>query len=95
MNDVKTLGLGSSVALWAYDPVTKVGGMAHMVLPERSANGASGLSPKFVDCAIPMLFEEMRAPKPQVKTAPTLCSESRWSAIGVRKSGLHARPPSL
>ena len=54
-----SLGLGSCVALCAYDPVTKVGGMAHMVLPERSANGASGPSPKFVDCAIPMLFEEM------------------------------------
>lgn len=54
-----SLGLGSCVALCAYDPVSKVGGMAHMVLPGRSANGANGASPKFVDSAIPMLFEEM------------------------------------
>lgn len=54
-----SLGLGSCVALCAYDPVSKVGGMAHMVLPERSSNGATEPSPKFVDCAIPMLFEEM------------------------------------
>lgn len=54
-----SLGLGSCVALCAYDPVSKVGGMAHMVLPERGASSANGASPKFVDCAIPMLFEEM------------------------------------
>ena len=53
-----SLGLGSCVALCAYDPVTKVGGMAHMVLPERNSS-AREPSPKFVDCAIPMLLAEM------------------------------------
>ena len=54
-----SLGLGSCVAMCVYDPVTKVGGMAHMVLPARSLPSREP-SPKFVDCAIPMLLDEMR-----------------------------------
>ncbi len=54
-----SLGLGSCVALCAYDPVSKVGGMAHMVLPHSSEGRSDGRNPKFVDHAIPMLLEEM------------------------------------
>lgn len=54
------LGLGSCVAFVAYDPATKIGGMAHMVLPYHSESATQQPSPKFVDCAIPMLLEEMR-----------------------------------
>lgn len=54
------VGLGSCVAVTMHDPVAKVGAMAHMVLPDstaaRSASGA-----KFVDVAIPLLLEELRA----------------------------------
>lgn len=53
------LGLGSCVGLCAYDPVARVGGMAHMVLPTSSEDRGGSRSPKFVDCAIPMLIEEM------------------------------------
>ena len=52
------LGLGSCVSLCAYDPVSKVAGMVHIVLP--LSNGRSGEpSPKYADAAIPMLLEEM------------------------------------
>jgi chemotaxis protein CheD len=54
-----SLGLGSCVALCAYDPVSKVGGMAHMVLPRSSEGRSDGRNSKFVDHAIPMLIEEM------------------------------------
>ena len=53
------LGLGSCVGLCAYDPVTRVGGMAHMVLPSSSEDRNGAGSPKFVDRAIPTLIEEM------------------------------------
>jgi chemotaxis protein CheD len=53
------LGLGSCVGLSAYDPVSKVGGMAHMVLPSSSEGHSGAPSPKFVDCAVPMLIERM------------------------------------
>lgn len=54
------LGLGSCVAISLYDPVRRVGGMAHMVLPDSSAGRPSAGSAKFVDQAIPMLLDELR-----------------------------------
>lgn len=53
------LGLGSCVALCAYDPIAKVAGMAHMVLPDSSMarNGAGG--PRFVDVAVPLVLDTM------------------------------------
>ena len=53
------LGLGSCVCVACYDPVSKVGGMAHVVLPD-SDGRASSPSPKYADMAIPMLFEELQ-----------------------------------
>lgn len=54
-------GLGSCVALSAFDPVAKVGAMAHIVLPV-SNNGASAMLPaKFADRAIPVTVEKMEA----------------------------------
>ncbi len=53
------LGLGSCVALCAYDPFQKVGGMAHMVLPSSSEGRNSGRDAKFVDQAIPLLLQGM------------------------------------
>ena len=52
------LGLGSCVAVCAYDPIAKVAGMAHVVLPA-TINGAAQ-QPKFADAAIPMLIKQMQ-----------------------------------
>jgi chemotaxis protein CheD len=52
------LGLGSCIGLSAYDPFSKVGGMAHIVLP--SSNGRTvEPSPKYADTAVPLLLGEM------------------------------------
>ena len=52
------LGLGSCIALCAYDPVHKVGGIVHIVLP--SSEKKSGIVPtKYADTAVPALLEEM------------------------------------
>jgi chemotaxis protein CheD len=51
-------GLGSCVGIGAYDPVARVAGLLHAVLPERT-NGADALSPKFVDSGIPALLKEL------------------------------------
>jgi len=54
------LGLGSCVAFIAYDPVARVGGMAHMVLPDSTQGRPTPRSEaKFVDVAVPMVLEEM------------------------------------
>jgi len=52
------LGLGSCVGLCMYDPVSKVGGMAHIVLPV-SFNGGTN-NTKFADVAVPSLLQRMR-----------------------------------
>jgi len=52
------LGLGSCVSVCAYDPLVKLGGMAHIVLP--SSNGrAEEASAKYADKGVPLLLEEM------------------------------------
>ena len=50
------LGLGSCVALCCHDPVARVGGMAHIVLPS-SEGRALGSPGKFADTAVPALTE--------------------------------------
>ena len=55
------VGLGSCVAVTMHDPVAKVGGMAHMVLPDSTAARSAASGAKFVDIAIPLLLGELRA----------------------------------
>jgi len=51
-------GLGSCVGVGAYDPVARVAGMLHAVLPERT-NGTDPLSGKFVDSGIRALLKAL------------------------------------
>ena len=54
------LGLGSCLAISAYDPVSKVAGMAHLVIASSKGMNHSTASPaKYVDTGIPALFGEM------------------------------------
>jgi len=53
-----TAGLGSCIGICIYDPVQKVGGLAHIMLP--TANGSMGGNPaKYADTAIELLVEEI------------------------------------
>lgn len=54
------LGLGSCVGVCVYDPVAKVGGMAHIVLPSSSGREGQGSSPKFADVGVPVLLKGIR-----------------------------------
>jgi len=53
-------GLGSCIGLIMYDPIAKIGGMAHVVLPD-SANAKSNnvLLGKYADTAIPGLLNSL------------------------------------
>ena len=56
------LGLGSCVAFVAYDPLARVGGMAHVVLPDSTAGRPSPrAAAKFADLAVPLVMQEMAA----------------------------------
>ena len=55
---IVTHALGSCVAVCLYDPVAKVGGMIHILLPDSKINPArADVQPAaFADTGIPMLF---------------------------------------
>ena len=52
-------GLGSCIALAAWDPRAKVGGLAHFMLPKGPANNASPV--KFIDTGIDTFLKAMEA----------------------------------
>ena len=55
-----TIGLGSCVAIALYDPRTKVGGLAHAMLPSPS-NARQDVPPgRFATTAVPQLVELMK-----------------------------------
>jgi chemotaxis protein CheD len=56
-----TIGLGSCIAIMLYDRMTKVGGMAHILLPSEGLSRDRSNRAKFPATAIPLLLEEMRA----------------------------------
>lgn len=52
------LGIGSCVAICAFDPVSNVGGMAHVVLP-RGDNASPTTPSKYANIAVPALLSEI------------------------------------
>ena len=54
-----TLGLGSCVGIALYDPVAKIGGLIHIMLPTIENARFKDNCAKFADSGIPCLIEEM------------------------------------
>lgn len=54
-----TLGLGSCVGICLYDPVTKVTGMAHIMLPSSQSIRNNSNPAKFADTAFDLMLSEM------------------------------------
>ncbi len=54
---LKTIGLGSCIGIALYDPVIKVGGLAHVMLPQ--SNNGTKRSAKYADHAVEMMMEAM------------------------------------
>ncbi len=53
------IGLGSCIAMSAYDPVSRIGGMAHMVLSTSFDSNASEAPAKYINKAVPLLLRDM------------------------------------
>ncbi len=53
-------GLGSCVGVVLYDPEAKVGGLAHVMLPNSADAVSQRPLSKFADQAVPMLLDEMK-----------------------------------
>lgn len=56
-----TLGLGSCIGICIYDPITKISGMAHIMLPSSKAIRNNSNTAKFADTAIVKLVDDMVA----------------------------------
>ena len=56
-----TYGLGSCVAIILYDPLKRVGGMAHIMLPSRSLARRDDVPGKTPQSAVPRLLEQLTA----------------------------------
>jgi chemotaxis protein CheD len=55
-----TLGLGSCVAIMLHDPVARIGGLAHVLLPETRDSEPPANPAKFANTAVPHLVAAMR-----------------------------------
>ena len=54
-----TVGLGSCIGLTLYDPVNKIGGMVHYMLPDSHITANNGNIAKFADTGIPELLKRI------------------------------------
>ncbi len=64
---LSTYGLGSCVAVVAFDPMMKVGGLLHIMLPDSTISPAKAASQPamFADTGLPMLFRSLEGLKAQ------------------------------
>jgi len=59
-----TVGLGSCVGIALYDPTTKIGGLAHIMLPDSTRQKAAGTKinlAKYANSSIDQMLETMKA----------------------------------
>ncbi len=57
--NIISYGLGSCVGIALFDPITKIGGLAHIMLPDSTQARSTENLAKFADTAIPKMLEEM------------------------------------
>ena len=58
-NSITTIGLGSCIGVTLYDPVSKVGGMAHVMLPDSTAIKNNTNIAKFADTGVAELLKRV------------------------------------
>jgi chemotaxis protein CheD len=62
---LSTYALGSCIAVVAYDPLTKVGGLLHLMLPDSKIDPAKALKQPamFANTGLPLLFRSIQGMK--------------------------------
>lgn len=58
-DSITTLGLGSCVGVALRDPITKIGGLAHVMLPDSTQIRNNSNIPKFADTGIEELVKQV------------------------------------
>ncbi len=87
-----TLGLGSCVAIVLHDPVAKIGGMAHILLPSATLSRDQTNPARFPETAVPHLVRQMtlKGAEPQRLRARLVGGASMFSNLaspGVAQMG--------
>ncbi len=59
-SELRALGLGSCIGLCVFDPVIKIGCLAHIMLPNSGSRSVKEIG-KYADTAIPYVIEQMTA----------------------------------
>ena len=57
---IVTIGLGSCVAIALYDRDARIGGLAHILLPNRAMSRETSNPAKFPETIVPLMIDEMR-----------------------------------
>ena len=60
-DNLTTIGLGSCIGIAMYDPVTKISGLAHIMLPDSTQIRNNTNIAKFADTGIQKLYDDMIA----------------------------------
>ncbi len=58
-DSLTTIGLGSCVGIALYDPVSKISGLAHIMLPDSTQIKNNSVIAKFADTGIKKLYDDM------------------------------------
>ena len=58
-NNLISYGLGSCVGIAVYDAVSKVGGLAHIMLPDSTQARSTENPAKFADTCLPLMLDEI------------------------------------
>lgn len=59
-NAITTLGLGSCVGIVLYDPIKKIAGLAHIMLPDSTKVKMNENKAKFADTGIDLLVQQLQ-----------------------------------
>lgn len=93
---LSVVGLGSCVGICLYDPVARVGGMAHVLLPNSNNIGNAGTRPgKFADTAVNALLHKMVEEGGSIKNirAKLVGGASMFSVSSFDTNGMFAMGP--
>ena len=58
---LKAIGIGSCIALTLYDSQSRIGGLAHILLPSISESTDMAYPNRFADCAVGALIDKMHS----------------------------------
>ncbi|AMA72691.1 MULTISPECIES: chemotaxis protein CheD [Aneurinibacillus] len=93
---IRTTGLGSCVGVVLFDGQNKIGGMAHIMLPDSSLSKGPLNVAKYADTAIPKLIEDMeRAGANRRKLVAKLAGGAQMFAFSVASDTMRIGPRNV